>query len=115
MPVGRPRKVVWNLTGTDVDVPQMTPGNCPNDMARSFITGLDAYFVELTRLDSRFQPNMITKYESAMMRAVLNELYTITQRKGGEDKRVDTPVGTLPSQDAKTFNVGSGANPQGVV
>jgi len=103
MPSGRPRKVVWDLTGVDPDVPQLTVANCPNDSARAFVTGLDNLFVELTRLDSRFQPQMITKYESTMMRGMLNTLYTITQRKGGELNRSDIPVGTLPSQEPATF------------
>jgi hypothetical protein len=104
MPTGRPRRVVWDLTGADLDLPQVTPDNCPNDNARSFITMLDKVFVELTRLDSRHQPMMITKYESLMVRALLNVLYTITQRKGGEEMRSDIPVGTLPSNEADTFN-----------
>ena len=103
MPSGRPRKIVWDLTGSDPDVPQLTIENCPNDIARTFVTQLDNLFVELTRLDSRFQPQMITKYESTMMRGVLNTLYTITQRKGGETNRSDIPTGTLPSQEAGTF------------
>ena len=108
MPTGRPRKIVWDLTGNDPDIPQLTVDNCPNDSARSFVTQLDNVFVEMTRLDSRFQPQMITKYESVMMRAMLNTLYTITQRKGGEPNRSDIPVGTLPSQEPETFG-GNGA------
>ena len=103
MPTGRPRKVVWDLTGTDPDLPQLTVDNCPNDYGRAFVTQLDNLFVELTRLDSRFQPQMITKYESVMMRNVLNTLYTITQRKGGELNRSDIPVGTMPTQEPATF------------
>jgi len=109
MPTGRPRKVVWDLTGTDPDLPQLTPVNCPNDSARTFVTQLDNVFVELTRLDSRWQPMMITKYESVMIRAMLTTLYTITQRKGGEPNRSDIPVGTLPSHEASTFGGGAGA------
>lgn len=104
MPPSKNRNVVWTLDGSDDDLPQMTPANCPNDHARAFITHLDDTFVQLTRLDSRFQPNMITKYESVMMRSNLNVLYTITQRKGGEVNRADTPTGTLPTQEAATFN-----------
>lgn len=103
MPTGRPRKVVWDLTGNDPDLPQVTIANCPNDYARAFITALDNLFVELTRLDSRFQPQMITKYESVMMRNLLNVMYTITQRKGGETNRSDIPSGTLPTQEPETF------------
>ena len=56
MPVGVNRKVTWDLTGADIDIPQLHPGNCPNDAARSFTAALDNFFVELTRLDSRHQP-----------------------------------------------------------
>lgn len=107
MPSSPPKRVVWDLSGGDIDIPQMVPENCPNDAARSFITALDRFFVALTRLDSRFQPTMVTKYESTMMRAMLNTLYTITQRKGGEINRSDIPTGTLPSHEGGTFpNVG---------
>jgi len=103
MPVGMSRRVVWDLTGADPDIPQTSPDIYPNDDARSFIKGLDKLFVELTRLDSRFQTQTITKYESVMMRSLLNTLYTITQRKGGEVNKSDIPSGTLPSQDPETF------------
>lgn len=114
MPSSPPKQVVWDLTGEDSDIPQMVPDNCPNDYARSFVTALDNLFVSLTRLDSRFQPLMITKYESLMVRSMMNTLYTITQRKGGEAKRSDIPTGTLPSQEGDTFpNVGNGSNSGG--
>ena len=108
MPSAKAKRVVWDLSGSDLDIPQMTPENCPNDSARSFVTALDELFVALTRLDSRFQPTMVTKYESVMIRNMLNVLYTITQRKGGETNRSDIPTGTLPSQEDATFpTVGS--------
>ena len=103
MPVGVNRKINWDLSGADVDIPQLQPGNCPNDAARTFTTALDNFFVELTRLDSRHQPYSLTKYESVMMRSLLNVLYTLTQRKGGEVNRSDIPTGTLPSDEAATF------------
>ena len=103
MPVGVNRIVTWDLTGADVDIPQLMPSNCPNDAARSFTAALDNFFVELTRLDSRHQPYSLTKYESVMMRSLLNVLYTLTQRKGGEVNRSDIPTGTLPSDEAATF------------
>lgn len=103
MPVGVNRKINWDLSGADVDIPQLQPGNCPNDAARTFTTALDNFFVELTRLDSRHQPYSLTKYESVMMRSLLNVLYTLTQRKGGEANRSDIPTGTLPSDEASTF------------
>ena len=104
MPVGVNRKVTWDLTGADIDIPQLHPGNCPNDAARSFTAALDNFFVELTRIDSRHQPYSLTKYESVMMRSLLNILYTLTQRKGGEVNRSDIPTGTLPSSESATFN-----------
>ena len=104
MPVGVNRKVTWDLSGADVDIPQLHPGNCPNDAARSFTAALDNFFVELTRVDSRQQPYSVTKYESVMMRSLLNILYTLTQRKGGEINRSDIPTGTLPSGESATFN-----------
>ena len=103
MPVGVNRKVNWDLTGTDIDIPQLNPQNCPNDAARTFTAALDNFFVELTRLDSRHQPYSLTKYESVMMRSLLNVLYTLTQRKGGEINRSDIPTGTLPSDESATF------------
>ena len=103
MPVGVNRKINWDLSGADVDIPQLHPGNCPNDAARTFTTALDNFFVELTRLDSRHQPYSLTKYESVMMRSLLNVLYTLTQRKGGEANRSDIPTGTLPSDEPTTF------------
>ena len=106
MPVGVNRTLSWDLTGTDVDIPQLTPQICPNDYARTFVAALDNFFVELTRLDSRHQPYAITKYESVMMRSLLNVLYTLTQRKGGEANRSDVPTGTLPSEEGGTFRHG---------
>lgn len=103
MPVGVSRVVVWDLSGADLDIPQLTPSNCPNDVARAFITGLDQIFVEATRLDSRFQTNYITQYESLMLVALLNQVYTLAQRKGGEDSRSDIAQGTLPSQESETY------------
>ncbi len=103
MPPGRERDVVWQLDGTDVDIPQMTTDNCPNDFARIFITGLDGFFTEATRVDSRFNRNVITKNESVMLRNLLDELYTVCQRKGGEANRTDIVQGTLPSQEPETF------------
>ena len=103
MPNALDREVVWKLDGTDPDVPQMTVDNCPNDAARSFVAGLDRFFVEATRLDSRFARQTITKHESVLLRNLLNELYTLTQRKGGEDNKSDISQGTLPSQEPATF------------
>lgn len=103
MPTAHDRLVHWDLSGADLDIPQPNPDVFLNDHARAFITGLDRFFTELTRLDSRHQPNTVTKFESVMMRALLNELFTICQRKGGEPNRSDIPTGTLPSMEPKTF------------
>ncbi len=37
------------------------------------------------------------------MVSLLETLYAITQRKGGEVNKSDIPSGTLPSQDPATF------------
>jgi hypothetical protein len=103
MPTAHNRLVHWDLTGQNPDIPQPDPNVFINDHARAFLTGLDRFFTELTRLDSRQQPNTITKFESVMMRALLNELFTICQRKGGEPNRSDIPTGTLPSMEPQTF------------
>jgi hypothetical protein len=103
LPAAPVKHVHWNLTGSDPDIPQMTVENCPNDYGRAFITGVDELFVSLTRLDSRHQPQTITKHESVMVRTHLNGLYTICQRKGGEINKPDIPTGTLPSHEPQTF------------
>lgn len=104
MPVLPERPVLWALDGSDPDIPQPTEEIFHNDFARIFIKGLDNFFVTVTRLDSRHQMQGITKNEGEMLQALLDELYTITQRKGGEDNRVDIPQGTLPSEEPNTFN-----------
>jgi len=103
MPVGVEREVIWKLDGSDPDIPQLTQENCPNDFARGFVTLLDKVFCELTRLDSRNNYLVITKYESVMMRSLLESLYAITQRKGGEANRMDIPSGTLNKDEPSTF------------
>lgn len=110
MPNTQPYPIVWDLTGADPDLPQITVQNCPNDWFRLLIKGLDELFVQSTRLDSRHERNLITKYEGAMLCSLINELFTIVQRKGGEVNRTDIPVGTLPSQEPATFK-GSESNP----
>lgn len=98
------RTLDWVLDGSDPDIPEVTKAAFPNDHGRAFITGLDEFFTEMTRLDSRFQANSITRHESVMMRAKLGELFTILQRKGGEANRSDIPTGTLPSQEPGAVN-----------
>lgn len=103
LPAFPDRPVQWDLSGSDVNIPQLNKDNCPNDFGRSFITALDVLFVMMTRLDSRWQPMTITKQESVMVRTQLNAMYTLCQRKGGEINKPDIPTGTLPSQDPETF------------
>lgn len=99
--------IAWDLSGADVDIPQVDPKSMPNDWARSFVVYLDEMFVALTQLDSRFQPVTITKDDSARVRNVyLVPLFTICQRKGGEVNKSDIPAGTLTSQFPSTFNAG---------
>ena len=97
-------KVTHDLSGNHLDIPQVDANNCPNDAGRSFIHMLDTFVVMCTRLDSRVQPTTITKDESAQLHALLNMLYVLLQRKGGEKMKSNIPVGTLPSQEAQTFN-----------
>lgn len=104
MPGKRDMPVVWKLDGSDLDFPQIDPQSHPNTYGRMFITGIDELFVMLTRLDSRFQPNTMTRDESVMVRAHLNTLYTLLQRKGGEVNKPEIPTGTLPSQEVETFS-----------
>lgn len=104
MDVPQERPVLWTLDGSDPDIPQPTEDKYKNDFGRLFIKGLDELFVSLTRLDSRHQGRGVTKDESLRLRSKLNELITITQRKGGEANRFDIPEGTLPSEEPSTFN-----------
>ena len=103
MPAGLLRPIVWVLDGSDPDVIQCTTENCPNDHLRAFITGLDRFFVEATRLDCRHEARNIPKYQSVILHNFLNELYTICQRAGGEVNRSNSPTGTFPSQEPSTF------------
>jgi hypothetical protein len=103
MPVSSIRELVYQLDGSDINIPQMTPENCPNVTLRAFITGLDELLKQATRLDSRHQSNTVTKAESAMLRAYLSNLYTVTQRDGGEVNRTQIPNGTSPSQEKDTL------------
>lgn len=106
MPDLGPRPIVWDLTGDDPNIPQMTPANCPNDIYRAFITSLDDLFVMSTRLDSRHESITISAAEAVQLQSQLEKLISITQRKGGEANRTDIPNGTLPSDEAATFQGG---------
>lgn len=100
------RTLEYNFDGTDPDIPQPTEENgFVNEVARNFIQMLDRYIVELTRLDSRHEYLMITKYESLMMKdQFLNPLYTLCVVKGGEVNRSDIPSGLLERDEPSTFN-----------
>jgi len=103
LPAAASRPVVHTLDGTDKDIPQPTSDLFPNEHARVFVAGLDDFFVQATRLDSRHDTLQITKYEGAMLHSLLNALFTICEVHGGEVNRSRIPSGTLPSQDAATF------------
>lgn len=106
-PPAREWPLPWDLSGNDVDIPQVDPKSMPNDWARSFVVYLDEMFVQLTQLDSRFQPVTITKFDSALIRnTYLAPLFSLCQRKGGEVNKSDIPAGTLPSQLPLTWNFG---------
>lgn len=106
-PVPLEREVEYDFTGADPDIPQPTKDVYVNEVARNFIQMLDRYIVELTRLDSRHEYDMITKYESRMMKdQFLNVLWTLTEVKGGEVNRSDIPSGVLNKDEPSTFNAG---------
>ena len=100
----RARPLTFDFTGDDPNVPQPTPALLPNDFARAFVVGLDAFVVMATQLDSRPQPTTINKAESAQLVAALNSLYVICETKGGEANRIEIPTGILPSDFPSTFN-----------
>lgn len=104
LPAQMDMEIVWRLDGSDPDIPQLTPENMPNDFARAFVRELDQVFVTLTALDSRHSPHSIIKDESKMVRAMLNNLITICQEKGGEVNKPDVPTGVLPSMVKDTFS-----------
>ncbi len=102
-PVELPTDVVWNLTGSHPDIPQLTPESCPNMEARTFVTYLDRFFSQVSRTDARHQANMITKFESVNLRNYLSTLYALCQRKGGEFNRTDIPSGVSNADEGETF------------
>lgn len=102
MPSGPAREVTWDLAGGDIDIPQLDEHNCPNDILRGFITGLDDLFVQATRLDSRFLRDYVTKNDGKILQSYIDRLFTICQVDGGEANRSDIATGTLPSQEPGT-------------
>lgn len=98
-PPARTYRIAHDLTGAHPDFPQVDTKNYPNAWFRDFITGLDSFAVEASRLTSRSLPIVISQNESAMLRARLQELFAICTFKGGEENRSDRPTGTLPSQE----------------
>lgn len=107
MPPNDPMTFRWLVDGTDVDIPQLTKEDCPNEWMFLFIANLDKLYRMVTRLDSRHAGSVISADDSVKVHAKINELMTICQRKGGEANRVDVPVGTLPSQEKDTFQGGA--------
>lgn len=103
LPPAYKHNVVWDLSGNSPNIPQVNPTTIPNNFGRAFITLLDRLFVESTRLDSRHQVLTITQYESAMLGAMLNQMYSLLQQFGGSANQTATPAGTLPSQESQTF------------
>jgi hypothetical protein len=101
------RQIPYQLDGLDLNIPQLSELNCPNDYMRAFVQGLDNVVVQATRLDSRNDPNSIAKYENAMLHGLLSQLWTILEIFGGENNRVDVPAGTLPDDEPNTFGGGA--------
>lgn len=104
MPSPMPRTLQYELSGSDPDFPQMDDTKHKNDWLKIFIWELDHTFCEVTRLDCRHSGYAIPEQQAAMIGAMLNNLMTIIQEKGGETNRVFTPTGTLPSQESQTFH-----------
>ena len=113
MPSGTlPREIPYDLSGAHPDYPQPTPDTVLNDFGRMLIIGLDHFLVIATQLDSRTQPVTINAMESAQLLNLLNELYAMCMKKGGEENRSETPTGLLPSQVSETFNADGGLDPE---
>ena len=108
------KEVSYDLTGVDPDYPQPTPDRIPNDTARAFVVGLDYLVVMATNLDSRTQPATISAFECAQLLAMLNELYALTELKGGEKNKSDAPTGVPMSVRPSTFNADGQYDPKAV-
>jgi hypothetical protein len=101
---GMPKTVPFELSGNHPDFPQPTHDIIENDFARTFVIGLDSFIVSASQLDSRTQPSTINAMESAQLQSLLNELYFVAEIKGGEENRVETPTGLMPSDRPGTYN-----------
>ena len=99
MPSLTSKPVVHVVDGSDDNIPLLDPSKYQNDHLRLFVSGLDNFIVQMTRLDSRNDPQYISKDESAMVQGYLADLWTICEVFGGEANRTSTPTGTLPSQE----------------
>jgi len=82
----------WNSPEHKVEIPKFKDFKQASDTSKSFSKGLDNFFWQLTRLDSRHSASGISKVERDMMRGYLNELYMLTQRRGGEDNILPIPL-----------------------
>lgn len=103
-PPGVPRTIVWDLTGTDPNIPQLDPNLHQNTELRHFIILLDRLFVEASRCQSRHNPRMIDAADSAILRVhFLEPLYALNERYGGSVNSSDAPNGVLPSEEPETF------------
>ena len=103
MPSPIPVTFPYVLDGSHPDYPQLDAEAYQNDWLKMFIWELDHTFAEATRLDCRHSGYTVPKTQSVMIKGMLNNLMQIVQAKGGEGNRVNTPTGTLPSQEADTF------------
>lgn len=108
MPAKPPRPLVYELDGSDPNIPQLNTENCPNNQLRNFVAGLDDFFVNCTRLDSRHDPTMITADESAKCRRMLEKLWALCEIKGGDKNRTIIHSGVLASDEPSTFQGGGG-------
>lgn len=104
LPAPIPITLSYSLDGAHADYPQLNDERYQNDWLKMFCWELDRVFVEATRLDCRHSGNTVPKQQAEMIKAMLNNLMSIIQKKGGETNRSSTPTGTLASQEPQTFS-----------
>jgi len=107
LPAPIPVDLAYQLDGAHKDYPQLASEVYQNDWLKMFCWELDRVFVESTRLDCRHSGNTIPVQQSAMIKAMLNNLMQIVQDKGGEQNRSATPTGTLNSQEPPAVGGGN--------